>query len=167
MMRKLLLAVTSIIREVIIHLPDEFSRFRVWHYNRQGCRIHRGVSLSPNVRLRGMVEIGPGSAIAQNGSISGMKAGVRIGSYVMIAPNVVIVAFDHGSADRDMPMMRQAHIEAPVNIEDDVWIAANVTIGKGVRIGKGSIIGANSFVNRNIPPYSIAAGVPAKVIKSR
>lgn len=166
-MGKLLLAFQSLFREFVIRLPDEFSKVRVWYYNRHGCRIAPHVSLSPNVRLRGRVEIGAGSSIAQNGTVTGVAAGVSIGAHVMIAPNVVIVAFDHGTADTQVPMVKQDSVEAPVVIEDDVWIAANVTIGKGVRIGRGSIIGANSYVNKDIPPFSIAGGVPARVIKQR
>lgn len=166
-MGKILLALQSLFREIIIGLPDEFSKFRVSYYNRHGCRISRGASLSPNVRIRGLLEMGAGSSIAQNGSIGGWGAGVFIGENVMIAPNVVIVAFDHGIASLDIPMAHQDNVEAPVHIEDDVWIGSNVTIGKGVRIGKGSIIGANSYVNRDIAPYKIVGGVPAKIIKSR
>ena len=165
--RKITLAITSIIREVIVHLPDEYSKFRVRYYNKNGCKISSKATLSPNVRLRGFVEIGPGSSIAQNSSVNGMKAGVYIGENVMIAPNVVIVAFNHGMTECALPMVKQPCIEAAIHIEDDVWIAANVTIGMGVRIGKGSIIGANSFVNKDIPPYSVAGGVPVKVIKGR
>lgn len=54
----------------------------------------------------------------------------------------------------------------PIIIEDDVWIGANVTILKGVTIGRGSVIGAGSVVSKCIPPMSIAAGAPAKVIKA-
>lgn len=111
--------------------------------------------------------MGAGSSIAQNCSISGENAGVFIGDHVMIAPNVVIVAFNHGYADTEIPMGSQKNTESPIVIEDDVWIASNCTIGKGVRIGKGSIIAANSFVNKNVPAYSIVGGVPAKLIKSR
>ena len=57
--------------------------------------------------------------------------------------------------------------DAPVVIEDDVWCGANVTILKGVTIGRGSVIAAGSVVTRSIPPYSIAGGVPARVIKKR
>ena len=166
-MGKLLLALQSLFREFVLGLPDEFSKVRVWYYNRQGCRIDRHVSLSPNVRLRGLVEIGAGSSVAQNGTINGMAGGATIGANAMIAPNVVIVAFDHGAADTQTPMVKQESVEAPVCIEDNVWIAANVTIGKGVRIGRGSIIGANSYVNKGIPPFGIAGGVPARVLKRR
>lgn len=64
-------------------------------------------------------------------------------------------------------MVLQVKTENAVFIDDDAWIASNCTISNGVNIGKGSIIGANSFVNKNIPPFSIAGGVPARVIKSR
>lgn len=164
---KIGVAIFSLWREFIVGLPDEYSRFRVSYYNRRGCRIARHVSISPNVRLRGLVEIGQGSSLAQNVSITGGSAGVHIGRNVMVAPNVVIVAFDHGSRDTTRPMVSQPNVEASVRIEDDVWIAANVTIGKGVTIGSGSIIGANSFVRSDVAPKSIVAGVPARLIRSR
>ena len=85
----------------------------------------------------------------------------------MVAPNVVIVAFDHGFSDTTRPMVLQSNVEAAVRIEDDVWIAANVTISKGVTIGSGSIVGANSFVNSDVAPNSIVAGVPARIVGSR
>jgi acetyltransferase-like isoleucine patch superfamily enzyme len=166
-MNKINLAVRSLWYSFLLFLPDEFSKFRVRYYNGRGCLIDKQVSISPNVRIKGRFEMGKGSSIAQNCSISGESSGVFIGKDVMIAPNVVIVAFSHGVDLVDIPMVKQMNSEAPVIIEDDVWIAANTTIGKGVKIGKGSIVAANSFVNKDIPPYSIAGGVPARVIKSR
>jgi acetyltransferase-like isoleucine patch superfamily enzyme len=165
--QKISLAVSSCWGALLLFLPDEFSKFRVAFYNRKGCKIHSRVSISPNVRIKGRFEMGEGSSIAQNCSISGESAGVFIGKNVMIAPNVVIVAFDHGHQRADSPMVDQANVESPVIIEDDVWIAANVTIGKGVTIGRGTVIGANSFVRNSIPEFSIAGGVPAKVVRSR
>jgi acetyltransferase-like isoleucine patch superfamily enzyme len=164
---KISLAFSSLLREFIVGLPDEYSRFRVSYYNRHGCRIARHVSISPNVRLRGLVEIGEGSSLAQNVSIAGSSAGVYIGRNVMVAPNVVIVAFEHGSKDTTQPMVSQPNIEAAVRIDDDVWIAANVTISKGVTIGSGSIVGANSFVNCDVAPKTVVAGVPARIVRSR
>lgn len=166
-MHKLLLAFTSCWYSILLFLPDEFSKLRVNYYNKRGCKIHLHTSISPNVRIKGKFEMQQGSSIAQNCSISGENAGVFIGKNVMIAPNVIIVAFNHGFESLDKPMALQVNTEKAVFIEDDVWIASNCTISKGVHIGKGSIIGANSFVNKDIPPYSIVGGVPAKIIKSR
>ncbi|MGO4710536.1 DapH/DapD/GlmU-related protein [Chryseobacterium sp. 2TAF14] len=164
---KISLALSSLWFSFLMSLPDEFSKFRVKYYNRKGGKIHKNVSISPNVRIRGKIEIGEGSSIAQNCSISGERAGVFIGKNVMIAPNVVIVAFNHGFESLEIPMALQKNTEKEVVIGDDVWISSNCSISKGVTIGNGSIIGANSFVNKDIPPFSIAGGVPAKVIKSR
>lgn len=166
-MNKINLAISSIWFSFLLFLPDEFSKFRVRYYNRRGCKIHIRSSISPNVRIKGRFQMDEGSSIAQNCSISGEKAGVFIGVNVMVAPNVVMVAFNHGYESIDVPMVMQNYNEAPIIIEDNVWIASNCTIGMGVRIGKGSIIAANSFVNTDVPEFSIAGGVPAKIIKSR
>jgi acetyltransferase-like isoleucine patch superfamily enzyme len=166
-MRKIKLVFSSLWFAFLLFLPAEFSRLRVYYYNKRGCRIHKKVSISPNVRIKGKFEMDEGSSIAQNCSISGEKSGVFIGKNVMIAPNVVIVAFNHGFESIEVPMGMQKNDEAPIIIENDVWIASNCTIGKGVTIGTGSIIGANSFVNKDVKPYSIMGGVPAKLIRSR
>lgn len=164
---KFFLFFSSIWYSILLFLPDEFSKFRVRYYNKRGCTIDKNVSISPNVRIRGKFEMESGSSIAQNCTISGESAGVYIGKNVMIAPNVVIVAFNHGHHDISIPMSKQKNIESAVFIEDDVWIAANCTISKGVRIGKGAIVGANSFVNKDVPSFCVVGGVPAKFITSR
>lgn len=164
---KIRIACKGVYYTFILFLPNEFSLFRVRYYNARGCKIHKRVSIASNVRIKGLFEMDEGSSIAQNCSISGESAGVFIGKNVMIAPNVVIVAFNHGYADDTSPMALQSYSEAPIYIEDDVWISSNCTIAKGIRIGKGSIIGANSFVNKDVPPFSIMGGVPAKLLRSR
>lgn len=161
---KVRLFFSTLFKETLILLPDDFSRFRVAYYNRRGSVISRESTISPNVRIRGRLEMQSGSSVAQNCTISGGSVGVFIGKNVMIAPNVVLIAFDHGFMDRTVPMVRQNNIEASIVIEDDVWIAANCTITKGVRVGSGAIVGANSCVTRDVPNYSIVGGVPAKII---
>jgi acetyltransferase-like isoleucine patch superfamily enzyme len=166
-MKKIMIAISSIWYELILFLPNEFSKYRVRYYNKKGCKIHKNASISPNVRIKGKFEMGNGSSIAQNCSISGENSGVFIGENVMIAPNVVIIAFNHGYEKIDIPMAEQKNTEEKIIVEDDVWISANTTICKGVKVGKGSIVGANSVVNKNVPSYSIVGGVPAKTIGSR
>ena len=94
--------------------------------------------------------------------------GAVIGNYVMIAPDVAILNNTHSFDQINTPMIKQKLVtnQNPV-IEDDVWIGRNVIILHGVRIGQGSIIGAGSVVTKDVQPYSIMGGVPARLIRSR
>ena len=92
---------------------------------------------------------------------------IKIGNNVRIAPNVMIISANHVFDNTDIPICEQGMDVKPITIEDDVWVAGRVNIMAGVTIGKGSVIGAGSVVTKDIPPYSVAVGVPAKVIKTR
>lgn len=90
-------------------------------------------------------------------------SGVHIGDDVMIGPNVSIITTGHALK----PSERRAYVEAkPIVIENGVWIAAGATIIGGVTIGENSVIAAGSVVTRDVPANSMAAGVPARVIRS-
>lgn len=91
---------------------------------------------------------------------------ITIGNGVMIGPNCYITDHDHGM-DPEKSIGEQELVEAPTRIGNDVWLGANVTVLKGVEIGDGSVIGAGSVVTKDVPPNVIAAGSPAKVIRSR
>lgn len=92
---------------------------------------------------------------------------VTIGKDVLIASNVLITDSDHVVEVGGIPATRNnKFISKPVAVEDNCWIGQNVVILKGVRIGHDSIIGANSVVTKDIPPCSVAAGNPARVIRS-
>lgn len=90
---------------------------------------------------------------------------VNIGHHVIFAQNVVVSGLNHAYEDISMPVAQQKILTKPVTIENDCWIAANVVITAGVTIGNHCVIGAGSVVTKNIPPYSVAAGNPAKIIK--
>lgn len=98
---------------------------------------------------------------------------INIGSHVMISSNCIVITGDHQSnlVGTYMSEIKEKNkddaCDAPVNIQSDVWIGAGVIVLKGVTIGKGTIIGAGSVVTKSIPPYSIAVGNPAVVIKKR
>lgn len=86
----------------------------------------------------------------------------------MMGPYVFIYTQNHNFSRTDISMDQQGWSEEkPVVIEDDVWIGARVTILPGVVIGSGSIIGASAVVTKSVPPYSVVAGNPAKVVKNR
>jgi len=93
--------------------------------------------------------------------------GVKIGNYCRIAPHTVIVAGQHDFRRIDIPIAEQGMVYKGIEIEDDVWIGANCVILDGVTIGKGTIVGAGSVVTKNVEPYSIMGGVPARVISKR
>jgi len=95
------------------------------------------------------------------------RGGLDIGNFVMIGPNCVINTCDHGFGETSRPMFEQPLTYAPVKIGNDVWIGANVCINKGVSIGDGTIVAAGSVVTKDLPPYSICAGVPAKLLRER
>lgn len=116
--------------------------------------------------------IGEGLKIGNNSNIGpfayiGCSGYIEIGDNVMISPRVSIYAENHVFDQSDKLMKDQGVRVESVIIEDDCWIAANSIILAGVTIGKGSVIAAGSVVTKSIPPYSIVAGVPAKVIGSR
>lgn len=94
---------------------------------------------------------------------------VFIGNDVLFGSRILVTDHSHGEFDRECANMaylkRPLVSKGPVRIEDNVWIGENACILPGVTIGKGCIIGANSVVTKDIPPYSIVVGIPARVIR--
>lgn len=138
---------------------------------RRKAKIGTNTKVHPTALLRQgeRIEIGNNCLINHNNVFqAGKESGrIRLGNYVHTGANVMIFAFNHSIDDTDTPSILQDYYDADVTIEDDVWIGAGTVILAGVRIGKGCVIGSNSVVTKDIPPYSIVAGVPAKVIRSR
>ncbi len=111
------------------------------------------------------VSIGDYSGIGINARVQGP---LTIGKHVMMGPDVIIYTRGHHTERTDIPMMEQGDTMAqPVIIEDDVWIGARAIILPGVTIGKGSIVGAAAVVTKDVEPYSVVGGIPAKLIKKR
>lgn len=117
------------------------------------CTINNGV---------GDVYIGTRSLVGMSNVIIGP---VHIGNNVIMAQNIVASGLNHTYTDVSLPIHEQKVTTAPIIVEDDCWIAANVVITAGVTIGKHSVIAGGSVVTKDVPPFSVAAGNPAKVIK--
>ncbi|MBJ6727102.1 acyltransferase [Geomesophilobacter sediminis] len=105
-----------------------------------------------------LVDIGAYSSIGDRSEIH-CGDSVRIGDYVLISWDVNIIEYDYHAPGGGHPT------PSPIVIEDEVWIGARCIIGKGVTIGKGAIIGAGSVVVKDVPPYTLAVGNPARPIK--
>jgi len=117
-------------------------------------------------------EIGEGLKIGDHSNIGpycyiGCSGYIEIGNNVMMSPRVSIYAENHVFDRIDTTIQSQGVHRQFVKIEDDCWIAANSIILAGVTIGKGSVIAAGSVVTKDVPPYSIVAGIPATIIKQR
>ncbi|MBC8165300.1 MAG: acyltransferase [Bryobacteraceae bacterium] len=95
-------------------------------------------------------------------SFLGGEAGITIGDNVNISSQCVILG---GMHDPDDPQFRG--ILTPTVIEDYAWLATRVTLTGGIRIGRGAVVAAGAVVTRDVPPYTVVAGVPAKRIKDR
>lgn len=92
-----------------------------------------------------------------------------MGNYCSIAGNVTIGAMEHDYSDfsTSTHLSERGYDNRVTELGNDVWIGAQCVIRQGVKIGDGAVIGANSFVNKDIPPFAIAFGTPAKVYKMR
>ena len=121
----------------------------------QGCK---------NMSLADGVRIGRGCQLYAVDASGGL---IRIGKQVAIGPGTVLRAANHCFDSLEKPIMLQGHLYGEIVIEDDVWIAANCTITPGTRIGHGAVVGAGAVVTRDVEPYAIVGGVPARVIGSR
>lgn len=104
--------------------------------------------------------VGPNCLFYGNG-------GLVIGKKVLIAGHTVIATINHNFDRLDVPIYDQGTTFEPVTICDGAWVGLNTSIMPGVTIGEGAVVGAGSVVTKNIPPYCIAVGNPARVVKKR
>lgn len=93
--------------------------------------------------------------------------GIRIGAHTQIGESVSIRDYDHEFARTDIPIAEQGLRGGLIEIGEDCWIGRGVMVTGNVKIGRGCVIGANAVVTRDIPDYSIAVGVPARVLRDR
>jgi acetyltransferase-like isoleucine patch superfamily enzyme len=126
--------------------------------------------LEPNVWLTspapGRIRIGAGSFLNLNVMVAAVEL-VEIGDHCMFANNCFITDGNHRFDDPDMPVTWQGFTsKGPTRVGDNVWCGAGVVITSGVTVGRRCVIGANSVVTTDLPPFSIAAGAPARVLRT-
>jgi acetyltransferase-like isoleucine patch superfamily enzyme len=116
------------------------------------------------IKGKSNIHIGSNTCIGEFAHIWG-SGGLYIGDRVLIASHVSITTLTHDYTSSNMRFANA--ISKPIIINNDVWIGTNSTILPGTRIGVGAVVGAGSVVTKDVPPYSIVVGVPAKVVKYR
>lgn len=129
------------------------------------CAICFGSYLTVHGR-EGSIRIGARSYVGAYSQIFGHR-GVEIGSRVLAAPGLMIVPYQHAFADVTQPIAVQGGRSERVVIEDDVYLGMGVRVLLGVTIGHGAVVGAGAVVTRDVPPYAVVAGVPARQVRSR
>lgn len=114
------------------------------------------------------VEIGDGSSFGDGGHITCINS-ITIGRGVRIGRKVFVTDNSHGTGERHEldtpPNLRPLYSKGPVVIEDNAWIGEMAAILPGVRIGRGATVAAGAVVTHDVPPYSLVAGVPARVVR--
>lgn len=154
------------------HLPPSWSGLQIGQKALRGfcgrlmlAECGRDVNIEQGAMFSQRVRLGDRSGIGINAKIYGE---CNIGRCVMMGTDVTIITRQHRTDRTDVPMMDQGfEPERPVVIGDDVWIGDRVTILPGVNIGDGCILAAGAVVTHDLPPMSVAAGVPARVIRRR
>lgn len=158
---------------IATHLPcsyEPLGGFAKWL--RGLCARHLLHSCGTNVNIERHVNIGSGRrvTIGHNSGIGpdSTVQSIRIGDDVMIGPQLFQISQNHISSNVDIPMTQQGISETwTAIVESDCWIGARVTMVPGAAVGTGTIVGAGAVVTRSLPPESVCAGNPARVVRSR
>lgn len=144
--------------------------------SRDGVHIGNDVSIGAMTMIRPSGyysrDLGVGLRIGDRTGIGafcfiGCSGGIDIGSDVLFGPGVMLFAEDHDFASTKTTIKSQGVTWDPIVIEDDCWLASRVTVTSGVRIGRGSVVAAGAVVTRDVPPFSVVAGNPARVLRDR
>lgn len=123
------------------------------------------VTFNNGTKYNPVIKIGEGTAIGKYCTLSAINK-VEIGKYVLFAAHVHITDHSHGYEDISRPITPQTLItKGPVIIEDDCWLGYSCEILSGVHIGKHCVVAARAVVTKDVPPYSIVAGNPARIVK--
>ena len=131
--------------------------------------LGRWVHVGDENRLRcheGTMRVGDKCVFGRDNTVN-CYLDVEFGERTIVADWVYICDFDHVTDDIYLPIKDQGLVKSPVRIGPDIWIGAKATVLRGSVIGRGSVIAAHAVVKGEIPAYSIAGGIPARVLKDR
>jgi acetyltransferase-like isoleucine patch superfamily enzyme len=164
--------ILSIPGHVIVFSRRVWRRIGMFFLRPLFARVGRGVWFDPHgVYSFDQIELGDDVSLGLGPILMASHSRIRIGSHVMFGPEVVVVAGNHNTSVVGEFMTAVTHKRAEddrdVVIEDDVWIGARAIVLCGVTVGRGAIVGAGAVVTRDVPPYAVVGGSPARVIRYR
>jgi len=145
-------------------------RINTWILSRSFNSIGHSTTIYPGSSFSDAKDITIGHHVFIHSGAHFYTAGskIEIGNYVLIGPSCSLTGANRDYTDWTRPMYFGAdYVKKPIKIEDDVWLGGKVIITPGVTISRGAVVAAGSVVTKDVPPYAIVGGVPAKVIKFR
>jgi maltose O-acetyltransferase len=157
--KKLVDVIHSIYPITISKVTLLFVKYKFKHFGKKSTIIFPSVFFGyNNISIGEYTDIGAFANIWGNG-------GLFIGDRVLIASHVVITTLTHDYSFHQIKFAPS--ISKPIRIENDVWIGTHAVIMPGITIGEGAVVGAGAVVTKDVPPYAIVVGVPAKIVKYR
>lgn len=143
--------------------PRPLYRWRNWLLRRFGARVHPTARIRPTatVEVPWHLTVGP-DAIVGDHVILYCLGEVTIGARAVVSQYAHLCAGTHDHTRRSFPLLK-----APISVGADCWIAADVFVGPGVSIGEGTVVGARSSVFKDLPPWTMCVGSPAKPVAAR
>lgn len=148
------------LNSIIARIPFHFIRLLFY---RRVIRVGAGSSILMKAIVRGFrITIGKGCVINSGAVLDGRGAMLTLGDFVDVAPYVKIWTLDHDPGSSD-----HASRARPVVIEDYVWLGSSSTVLPGVLLGKGCVVAAGAVVTKDVAPWTIVAGIPARPIGQR
>jgi acetyltransferase-like isoleucine patch superfamily enzyme len=131
--------------------------------------LGRWVHIGDGNRLRaheGTLRIGDKTVLGRENTLN-CYLDLDIGSQCIVADWVYMCDFDHRTADVHLPIKDQGIVKSPVRIGDDVWVGVKASVLRGAQVGRGSVLAAHTVVRGEVPPHSVVAGVPGRVVRDR
>jgi acetyltransferase-like isoleucine patch superfamily enzyme len=157
--RIVLPASTRLHPDALIHPRQGLLRFGEY------CQVATGAIVQGNVRFGDQCSVQTGAIIIGYGAREYPTGQVTIGHHVRIAPHAQILGGDHDITEPEGPVGRV--VGQPIVIGDNVWVCGRAIITAGVTVGRNAILAAGAVVTKDVPPYAIVGGVPAKVLRLR
>ena len=157
---------------LIMYLYNKYVFFlgniRAWFWSFLVKHMGEDVSILDNCRIYSPsgVSIGNHVTINHHTYLTG-AGGLKIGNHVMFGTDCNVLTTNHLFDRFEIPMKEQGFSKGPVVIGNDVWVGASVVILPNVTIGRGAVLGSNSVITKDVPPFAVVGGVPAKIIKYR
>jgi maltose O-acetyltransferase len=159
----------AIFNRALTHIPGRVGNILRVSWLQIHCRqIGEGCSVGHGVVIMGMenLSLGDGVSIPRNSHIDA-RGGLTLADFALIGFESVIITHTHNSDDPGSPIQQQGMFSKPVHIGPRTWLGTRVIIQPGVTVGEGAIVGSGAVVTKDVAPYDVVAGVPARVLRNR